>query len=56
MTVSKFDTVCKETGKPIKKGQNCLYYPSDKSVYHPESKQAYEWRNMKADEAQGYSY
>lgn len=50
MTVSKFDSKCAETGKTIKKGQPCLYYPDDKKVYHPDSEQAYQWRMVKDDE------
>ena len=50
MTVSKFDSKCAETGKTIKKGQSCLYYPADKKVYHPDSEQAYQWRMVKDDE------
>lgn len=56
MTVSKFDSKCAETGKTIKKGQPCLYYPDDKKVYHPDSEQAYQWRCMKDDESMGHIY
>jgi hypothetical protein len=52
----KFDSVCKETGKTIKKGETCIYYPIGKAVYHHDSKQAYEYRNMKMDQAMGYDY
>lgn len=53
---ARFESKCAETGKIIKKGEYCVYYPSAKKVYHPDSKQALEYRNMKADESMGYSY
>ena len=53
---AKFESKCAETGKSIKKGEFCVYYPSAKKVYHPDSKQAYEYRCMKADESMGYNY
>lgn len=42
--VARFDSTCKETGKPIKKGEKCLYYPDDKAVYSLDSKQAEAYR------------
>lgn len=56
MITAKFDSKCAETGKPIKKGDQCVYYPSDKKVYHPDSKQAYEFRMWQADIDLGYNY
>jgi hypothetical protein len=53
---AKYDCICAETGKPIKTGEICVYYPSSKSVYHVDSKQAYEFRNWKADIDNGYNY
>jgi hypothetical protein len=53
---AKFDSICKETGKKIKKGDICIYYPIGKSVYHSDSNQALEYRNMKMDQALGYDY
>lgn len=53
---AKFDSKCAETGKLIKRGEYCVYYPSSKKVYHVDSKQAYEYRMMKADESNGYNY
>lgn len=50
MIVSDRDTVCAETGKAIAKGDECLYFPSSRRVYHPDSKEAYDWRNRRADE------
>lgn len=54
--VARFDSVCSETGKPIKKGEKCIYYPTSKQVFHPDSKTAYDYRNWKADLAMGYDY
>lgn len=53
---SKFDCVCAETGKPIKKGEPCIYYPKNKSVYHPNSKQAQTYREWQADLVIGNDY
>ena len=47
---ARFDSVCAETGKPIKKGDWCIYYPFSKKVYHPDSKQASEYRAWRFDE------
>jgi len=47
---AKYNSKCKETGKEIKQGDWCVYYPSDKSIFHIDSKQAYEFRNMLADD------
>lgn len=44
---ARFNSVCAETEREIKKGEKCIYYPKVKKVYHPESKQAkdfYSWQ------------
>ena len=41
---ARFNSVCKETGKAIKKGERCIYYPRSKSVFSLDSKQASEFR------------
>ncbi len=51
-----FDCNCAETGKEIRKGKLCVYYPIGRKVFHPDSKQAYEFRQMKADESMGYNW
>lgn len=51
-----FDSVCAETGKKIPKDSQCVYYPSSKSVYSMDSKQATEYKNWKADLTMGYDY
>lgn len=54
--VARFDSVCAETGLPIKAGETCIYYPASKRVYHVSSKQAAEFRSVSFDAALGYSY
>lgn len=53
---AKFDSLCAETRKKINKGDECVYYPSRKEVYHIDSNQAYEFRNWKQDQDNGYNY
>jgi hypothetical protein len=53
---AKFDSICNETGKEIKKGDKCLYYPIGKSVFSLESEQYYEYKMMAADWDMGYNY
>ncbi len=44
---ARFNSKCAETGKPINKGDECVYYPSSKQVFHMESTQA---GKLKADQ------
>lgn len=53
---ARFDSICAETGKPIKKGDPAVYYPVGKAIYHPDSKQAEEFFAWKADLAMGHDY
>ena len=53
---AKFNTSCAETGKPIKKGQECVYYPSSKQCFSLDSKQAQEFREYMSDLNMGYNY
>lgn len=46
---AKFNSSCTETGKPIKLGDECVYYPIGKAIYSIDSKQAYIFRCEKAD-------
>lgn len=46
---ARFDSVCAETGKAIKKGDTCVYYPKGKKVYHVDSKQAEQFRSWSFD-------
>lgn len=53
---ARFDSQCAETGLIIKRGDTCIYYPSNKKVYHPTSKQAAEYRSWMDDRTMGYEY
>ena len=35
--LARFNSKCNETGKEIKKGTKCLYYPLEKKVYSTDS-------------------
>jgi len=35
---AKFKSVCSETGRPIKKGERCLYSKEDKKIFCSQSK------------------
>jgi len=50
------DAVCAETGKPIKAGEQAVYYPLSKDIFCMDSNQAQEFRNWKADMDAGYDY
>jgi hypothetical protein len=47
--IARFDSKCAETGKPIKKGDSCIYYPVGKKVFHLDSKQADSFRAWQFD-------
>lgn len=53
---AKYDGVCAETGKPIKKGERCAYYPKGNKIYHVDSNQAGELRGYLEDLAMGHDY
>jgi hypothetical protein len=53
---AKYESKCAETGKTIKAGDTCIYYPTSKSVYHVESNQAQEYGEYMADLDAGYDY
>ena len=48
--IAKFDSVCKDTGKVIKKGEKCLYFPASKAVVTLDSKSAQDYFSMLFDE------
>lgn len=55
--IARFDGKCAETGKPIRAGDVCVYYPSSKSVFHLTSKQAATFRSEAFDrEWLGHDY
>lgn len=53
---ARFDSKCAETGKVIKKGETCIYYPEGRKVYHVDSDQAYQYRQWRMDISMGYDY
>ena len=46
---ARFQSKCKETEKVIKKGQDCVCYPYNKSTYHMDSKTAYDFKKWHED-------
>ena len=46
---AKFDCRCASTGQEIRKGEICIYYPSDRRVFHTDSKQASDFRSWAFD-------
>jgi hypothetical protein len=43
---ARFNSVCPETGKQIKKGEKMVYFPSAKKAYHIDSRSAREWSSQ----------
>jgi hypothetical protein len=43
---ARFDSICPETGKQIKKGDEIAYYPKHKKAYHASSKAAGQLRGL----------
>jgi hypothetical protein len=52
-TKARFDSICPETGKQIKKGDEIAYYPKHKRAYHTSSKAASDLRSLQATQAFG---
>lgn len=46
MTVARYDSICPETGRTIRKGDPIAYYPRDKMAYHKTSQSADDVRAM----------
>lgn len=46
---ARFNSTCKESGKAITKGEDIVYYPSNKSVYKLDTKQAQEFFSWQQD-------
>ena len=54
---AKYDSVCAESGKAIKKGEDCVYYPLDKKIFSMDSRTAQSFRDWKFDcDVLGYNY
>ena len=43
---AKFSSVCPETGKKIKKGDEIAYYPRERKAFHVDSKAAEQVRAL----------
>lgn len=39
-TTARFDSVCPQTGKPLKKGDTIAYFPRERKAYHKDSEAA----------------
>lgn len=52
----KYAAKCAETGRELKPGDEAIYYPKGKALYHPESESAAEYRRWQADQDAGYDY
>lgn len=54
---ARYNSKCCETGKQIKKGEECVYYPSSKQVFHMDSKTAEDYRAWAFDiDTLGHDY
>jgi len=40
---AKFDSMCPETGKAIRKGDEIVYFPRERKAYHIDSESARAW-------------
>ena len=51
---ARWEATCDETGKQIKKGESCLYFPGTQfakaSIFHNSSKEMESFKNMLMDE------
>lgn len=52
-TSARFNSVCPETGKEIKKGDRIAYYPRDRKAFHESSKSADNIRNLEFNSSYG---
>ncbi len=46
---ARYDSLCAETGRPIRKGETCIYYPLAGQVFCEDSKQAETFRSEQFD-------
>jgi hypothetical protein len=54
--IVKFDCLCAESKKMLKKGQDAIYYPSSKQCFALDTKQATEFYSWKQDCMMGHEY
>jgi len=52
-TTARFNSICPETGKEIKKGDEIAYYPRDRKAFHKSSKSADNVRNLEFNSSFG---
>ena len=45
-TTARFNSVCPETGKAIRKGDDIAYFPYNRKAYHVDSRSAEQVRGM----------
>lgn len=38
LIAAKYPARCPQTGKQINKGESCVWFPSARKIYHPESR------------------
>ena len=50
---ARFDSICPETGKAIKAGDECVYFPRAKKAYHMDSNTAGHWRSQQFADSAG---
>jgi hypothetical protein len=50
-TTARFPSVCAETGRPIKPGDQIVYWSATRQVYHIESEAAAELRSQQFAQA-----
>ena len=50
---ARFNSTCPETGKEIRKGDECAYYPCCRTAYHLDSEAAQEVRALQFSAACG---
>lgn len=52
-TTARFNSVCPETGKPIRKGEQIAYFPRERKAFHESSKAAEQVRGLQFASAYG---
>ena len=46
---TRYNSVCAETGKAISKGDEAIYYPNGRKIFHVDSKTASDFRSAQFD-------
>lgn len=50
---AKFDSTCSETGKEIKSGEECVWMPGAKKVFHVNSNAGFDFMMFLAENSDG---